>query len=171
MGTSLFGVALRGAGHLGLSTGVVDHCPPLPPLRIYCAYLATKPQFQQERCHPAFKGKATKQRTPRGVCVPYIFCLVIQGGAGCTTPLQPSSLPPRSHWAGPAWLEWLITLSIPLLIRNYRSLGLEIPVKSACPQRDSPNYCSPNESWMHSLKTGHNVNVPLTNHPFQISPV
>lgn len=51
-----------------------------------------------------------------------------------------SSLPPVT--TRPAWLEQLITLSIPLLIYNYRSLGLEIPVKSAWPQRDSPNYCS-----------------------------
>lgn len=86
-----------------------------------------------------------------------------------TPPALLPSPPTSSH--RPAWLEQLITLSILLLIRNYRSLGLEIPVKSACPQRDSPNYCSPNESWMHSLKAGHNVNVPLTNHPFQISPV
>lgn len=84
----------------------------------------------------------------------------------------PALLPsPPSIATGLAWLEHLITLSIPPLICNYRWLGLEIPVKSTCPQRDSPNYCSPNESWMHSLKTGHNVNMPLTNHPFQISPV
>lgn len=125
--------------------------------------------------NPAFSKSSvtlpSKEKPPRGA-FPGVFvwpiflpCNPRRGWIHDTPPaLLPSPLLPVA--TGPAWLEQLITLSILLLICNYRSLGLEIPVKSACPQRDSPNYCSPNESWMHSLKTGHGVNMPLTNHPF-----
>lgn len=79
---------------------VVDRCPVLPSRHIYPPYLAAiNLQPRQERCHSAFKGKATKQCCSLGCLCGLHFCLVIQGGAGCTTPLQPSS---RSHWASVA---------------------------------------------------------------------
>jgi len=115
----------------------------------------------------------SKEKPPRGT-FPRVFAwpifLPCNPRRGWLHDTPPALLPsPGSHWAGVAGPADYF--KHPSIICNYGSLGLEIPVKSACPQRDSPNYCSPNASWMHSLKTGHNVNMPHANHPFQISPV
>lgn len=58
------------------------------------------------------------------LCMAYILHLSIRSWMGYTLS---SPLAPRA-----AWLEHLITLSIPLLMYNYRFL-LEVPAKRTCP--------------------------------------
>lgn len=73
-------VSLRGSSARGQLSGAQPTAPGWLIValswHIYLAYLATiKPRVQQKQCRPAFKGKATKQRVPRGDGVPYIFAL------------------------------------------------------------------------------------------------
>lgn len=76
------------------------------------------------------------------------FYFVIQGGVGGTDTPEPSCLPPVAGVAGTADYFKHPSTNV--------QLQAEIPAKSACPWPDSPNDCSPEGSWMHSLKTGYN---------------